>query len=239
MNTLTTLFSLGGYGSYLAIIFFLVICGFGVPVPEEVPVVLAGVLASQGTLQPWPAWLACVIGAIGGDSVMYAIGYFWGHGLLAEHPRFAKILHAEREPRFEQAISDHSFKVLFLARFMVGIRAPVYLAAGIVRIPYLRFLMMDILCATVVVSTFFSLAYAYGESIIRWIRNAEITFTIAVLAIVGIIVAYVYFSYGRKMTRKLIGPTDDAKQNVPADEPREKEAVDSDRESLAKTKRVG
>jgi membrane protein DedA with SNARE-associated domain len=236
---MTALYTLFTQGSYLAIVFFLVICGFGVPVPEEIPVVLAGVLASQGTLEFWPAWLACVIGAIGGDSVMYAIGYFWGHGWFAKHPRFAKLLHADREAWFEEAISRHSFKVLFLARFMVGIRAPVYLAAGIVRIPYLRFLAMDAFCATVVVTLFFSLAYKYGEPIIHWIRNAEVTLTIGALLGASAIVSYVYWRYSRRVTQKLKSAAEGPSPEPPIATDATADANQNGATGVSEKKRVG
>ena len=54
-------------GSYLAIVFVLVVTGAGIPIPEEVPVVAGGVLAACGSLEPIPAFLCCVFGAIAGD----------------------------------------------------------------------------------------------------------------------------------------------------------------------------
>ena len=69
------------------------------------------------------AFAACLAGAIVGDSFMYAIGYRWGHGIFTSHPRFAKLLAAENEQQFQQAIKYHALKVMLLARFLVGIRA--------------------------------------------------------------------------------------------------------------------
>ena len=160
-------------GKYLGIILFLVLTGCGLPIPEEVPIILAGVLSSRQPplLDPWLAYFSCLVGALIGDAVMYAIGYHWGNGLLSAHPRIGKFLHAEREARFEDSVQRHGLKVMLLARFMVGIRGPVYLAAGVVRIPFRRFVAMDLVAATLVVSLFFSLAYMFGERIERSIRN--------------------------------------------------------------------
>jgi membrane protein DedA with SNARE-associated domain len=180
--------------SYLGIIIFLILTGCGLPIPEEVPIVLAGVLsAKDGGLDPWLAYAACLVGAILGDAVMYSIGYHWGHGLLKTHPKFARFLHAEREKRFEQAIQNHGLKVLLVARFMVGVRGPVYLAAGVVRIPFRRFLLMDLLAATLVVSLFFGLAYAFGEAITRSIRDFELTLTLVVAAILLVVAGVIYW----------------------------------------------
>jgi len=170
-------------GGYFGIILFLVLTGCGLPIPEEVPIILAGILSSQGHMEPELAFAACLLGALIGDSLMYAIGYHFGHSLLAKHPKLGKFVGAEREANFEQSILRHGFKVMLLARFMVGIRGPVYLAAGVVRIPFRRFLLWDLFCATLVVSTFFSLSYFYGKQITELVRDAEITFTLAVCAL--------------------------------------------------------
>jgi membrane protein DedA with SNARE-associated domain len=181
--------------SYLGIVVFLILTGCGLPVPEELAIVLAGVLSAQGHLHTWAALAACIVGAILGDSVMYAIGYRWGHGLLSYHPRLAKLLGAQREKRFEQAIDQHAFKVMVLARFLVGIRGPVYLATGVVRLPYRMFLLYDLVCATIVVSFFFGLAYVFGNRVGDWIRDAEMTATVIVLLIVLLVGSFLYYRH--------------------------------------------
>lgn len=181
------------HSSYLGIIIVLILTGSGLPIPEEVPIIAAGVAASLGTLDPWLAFFSCLIGALLGDCVIYAIGYHFGHNLVKEHPRFAHLLHAEREAWIEQKIRKHGLKVFFLARFMVGIRAPVYLTAGILRMSFRRFLLVDAICATSVVGLFFGLSYAYGEQIKRWIHNSELGLTIGV--IVAVVVVLLVWKY--------------------------------------------
>ena len=192
-------------GSYLGLVLFLVLTGCGMPIPEEVPIVLAGVLSAKGHMEPELAFVACLIGALIGDSVMYAIGYHWGHGLLRDRHWFARIVHAEREQKFEGALEKHAFKVLLLARVMVGVRAPVYIAAGVVRLPFRRFLIYDLVAATLVVATFFSLSYAYGAQIERWIRNAELMLTLVVVVVVAVGGIYFYRRH-RRHRRRLAEP---------------------------------
>ena len=81
--------------SYFGIALFLVLTGCGLPLPEEVAIVVAGVLSAQGHLHAGLALLACLIGAIVGDCIMYAIGHRWGHSLLYRHPRIAKLMRAD------------------------------------------------------------------------------------------------------------------------------------------------
>ena len=170
-------------GGYLGIVLFLVLTGCGLPIPEEFPIVFAGVMSSQGTLDPWFAFLSCLIGALLGDSAMYAIGYHFGHGLAMRHPKLNKFLGGQREASFELAIQRHMFKVMVLARFMVGVRGPVYLAAGVARVPFRKFIVYDIVCATLVVGTFFAVAYIFGDHITDLLRDAEWAFTLIVILV--------------------------------------------------------
>jgi membrane protein DedA with SNARE-associated domain len=177
-------------GSYLGIFALMVLTGCGLPVPEEVFIIGAGVLCAQGDLRPEYAFLACLLGALVGDAAMYSIGRRFGHNLIWVHPKFAKFVGAEREEYFERAIERHGFKVLLLARFMVGVRGPVYLAAGVVRIPFLQFLLWDVVAATLVVGAFFSLSYAYGDEIAALLRDAEVALTVVVIAVI-VVVAFI------------------------------------------------
>lgn len=177
--------------SYLGFVVFLALCGVGLPIPEEAPLVLAGVLSSNGTLEhPLYAFAACLAGALLGDSVMYFIGRHFGHGFLMRHPTMARIIDAEREEKFEHVVRRHGFKVVLLTRFMVGVRGPVYFAAGAARVPYLKFLIWDFCAATLVVGAVFGLSYLYGDRITRWVSEAELLVTVlaaAVLIILGVV----------------------------------------------------
>ena len=89
------------HGSYLGIVVFLILTGCGLPIPEEVPIVVAGLLSAQGVLMPQLALLACLVGAIAGDCVMYSIGFHFGHNLLKDHPKWliSSVLTARRNSK--------------------------------------------------------------------------------------------------------------------------------------------
>ena len=130
-------------GSYLGIVFFLTLTGIGLPIPEEVPIVAAGIASRTGALHWYYALPACLVGALLGDSLMYSIGYFFGAKVLKEHPLWAGFLTAEREQKIESLIKKHGIKAFFVARFLVGLRSPFYLTAGILKVPYRWFLFAD------------------------------------------------------------------------------------------------
>ena len=172
--------------AYFGIALALTLTGCGLPIPEEVFIIIAGVASSgaDSTLDPWFALLACVVGAIAGDSVVYGLGRFLGHKFFHKHPIFARILHEDREAQMEEKLRRHGLKVLFVARFLVGVRAPIYLAAGVMRVPFRRFLLFDAFCATAVVSFFFVLSFFFGQTVGEIITTYRVPFTIAVVVIV-------------------------------------------------------
>lgn len=190
--------------SYVGLAALLVLCGVGLPLPEEAPVVLAGVLSADGTLNPILAFVACLAGAVAGDSVMYAIGRYFGRGVVKDHPRLAGFLTPQRERQIEGMIQRHGVKALFLARFMVGVRSAVYLTAGILHVPYRIFLLLDAICASIVIGVSFGLGYVFGEQIQAWIRKGEVLITGIVLGSI-VLVACAYY-YGKRRQANLPDP---------------------------------
>jgi membrane protein DedA with SNARE-associated domain len=191
--------------SYLGFFLFIAATGCGMPIPEEAAIVVAGVLSSQQQLH-WPtALVVCLGGAIVGDSFMYAIGYRWGHGIFTSHPRFAKLFASENEQQFQKAVEAHALKVMLLARFLVGIRAPVYVMTGVVRLPFRRFLLYDVISASLVVGVVFGLSYVFGEQVAGWVRHAEIRATIIIGLVIIAAVAILYYRHRDYVLEMLFG----------------------------------
>ncbi len=180
------------HGSYFGIFVFMVLTGAGLPLPEEVAIIAAGVLCAHDQLHyPWLAFGALLAGGLVGDCVMYWVGHHFGRAVVREHRWWAHCVTPEREAKMEQLLHQHGLKVLFVARFLVGVRSPIYLSAGILRLPFKRFVLFDLLCATTVIALFFSVSYFFGEEITKWIFHAERAATVVV--VLAVIVAGLYF----------------------------------------------
>lgn len=192
------------HASYLGIVLFLALTGIGLPIPEEVPIVAAGVASKAGALVWWKALPACLVGALLGDSLMYGIGRYFGARVLREHPWWSGFLTPEREKTIEDLINRHGIKAFFVARFLVGLRSPFYLTAGILRVKYRWFLFADFICASVVIGGFFGLAYLFGDRITELIQSAERGLTMAVVVAVVVALAVIaFFSFRRRRIQML------------------------------------
>jgi membrane protein DedA with SNARE-associated domain len=170
-------------GSYLAIVVLLALTGAGLPLPEEVVIVAAGISSSPsvGRLNPWLAVTACLAGAQIGDCVMYGIGRGLGRTYIRQQRWFTWLFHADREERMEKIVRQHGLKVFLLARFLVGIRSPIYLAMGIMRVDFRRFLLWDTACGALVIGAFFLLSYFFGGWIGVLLRESQFAVTGIVL----------------------------------------------------------
>ena len=100
-------------GSYFAIFLVMMLTGAGLPIPEEVPIIAAGIASAHGNMHPWVAFACCLSGALIGDCIMYYIGYHFGRGVLKDHRWWARFLTPEREARIEEKFRKHGLGVFF------------------------------------------------------------------------------------------------------------------------------
>lgn len=149
---------------YVAIIGVLLLCGFGLPLPEEVPILTSAILANLGMLDPWWAVAALVVGVMGGDSIMFMLGRHWGSHVL-EHPFAARLLTAERRSRIAELFAKYGAWIIFAARFMPGLRAPLFLTSGTMKVRFVVFVLMDGAAMLISVPTSFALAYYFTDKL--------------------------------------------------------------------------
>jgi membrane protein DedA with SNARE-associated domain len=229
---------------YLGIILYMILTGLGLPMPEEVAIIAGGALAASGKLDPVLTLASLLIGALLGDIVMYYVGYHFGRRILKMNRIWAGYLTPERELKVEKLLSRHGAKVLFVARFLVGLRGPIYITAGILKMPFRKFILADLVCATVVVTLFFGVSYIYGQQIARLIKHGEGVFTLVVITAV-VIAAAVFIWYQLRRKRMPVAVPgmqevfEDAQEAIEKngepshDEPSSNEAADSNGEDIA------
>lgn len=136
----------------------------GVPLPEELPILAAGALAREAVIRWWIALPLCIVGVLVGDVVLYWAGRHWGERLLGWRVvRF--VLTEARERRLLSAYRRHGLKIVVIARHVVGLRAAAFLTAGIARLPFWKFLLVDTAAACVGVPVSFGFAYFFTDQL--------------------------------------------------------------------------
>ena len=150
--------------TYLGIFSVLFVAALGVPIPEEVPIVTAGVLAQAELARWWIALPVCVLGVLCGDVVLYWSGRYWGEQLL--NWRIVRlVLNPEREARLKAALRRHAGKTVFAVRHIIGLRAAAFLTAGIAHVPFWKFLAADGSAAALGIPISFGLAYFFADQL--------------------------------------------------------------------------
>ena len=151
--------------TYLGIFLVLLAAGLGVPIPEEVPIVAAGVLAHQLVIHWWLAMPVCLAGVLLGDIILYAAGRRWGEHILSS--RFWRhLLTPERAAMLQERYHQHGVKIIFVCRHLMGIRAGAFIMAGAIGIPFWKFLIANTAAALVSVSFAFGLAYFFTDQVV-------------------------------------------------------------------------
>ena len=150
--------------TYLGVFLVLLAGSLGLPIPEEMAVLAAGVMSHEGLIAPWPALLVCVFGALSGDIVLYWTGRNGGERVVNCRAVRFLLTHA-REERLKKAYRRHAVKTIVTARHVMGLRAAAFLTAGIARVPFWKFLLADGGASLAAVPFWFGLAYYFTDHI--------------------------------------------------------------------------
>jgi membrane protein DedA with SNARE-associated domain len=152
--------------TYLGLLVVLVLCGLGLPVPEDAVLLTGGFLAHRGVVDYPVALAISFVGVITGDCSLFFLGRRFGTGLL----RYFGVMHPNSRKsiaRMRAFMNRYGHRAVFYGRFLAGLRALVYLSAGSLGVPISRFLMYDLLGALISVPLVVSLGYIFGGEIER------------------------------------------------------------------------
>ena len=204
--------------TYLALAGVLMISGLGLPIPEDIPLITAGYLCHpdespiakanamdvdddgapdqpyRRVPQLWLMMLSGIVGVLGGDSIVFHIGRKGVHGdnMVCRHIR--KVMHSKRRERVEKHFSRHGSLTVFCGRFMPGFRSLIFAFAGMSRMSYPRFLLIDGIATFISVPLFVWLGYHFAANInglfMRIDQIKHIIMPVAIVLMAGGIALY-------------------------------------------------
>jgi membrane protein DedA with SNARE-associated domain len=150
--------------TYVGLFVILVLCGLGLPVPEDLALLTGGFLVHRGITQ-YPTTLAIsFVGVVAGDNSLFFIGRRFGTGIL-KYLGFVRPRTLPRIARLKRFMDRHGHMAIFYARFLAGMRALVYLTAGSAGVSPRRFVVYDALGALISVPVVVSIGYFFGDQI--------------------------------------------------------------------------
>lgn len=178
------------YG-YLALAGLVLVESFGVPVPAQTLLIVAGVYAGDGRLNVVLVALIAFVAAVTGDSIGFWIGRAGGRRLVLRVGRYV-LLTEDRLNKAEGFFERHGGKIVAVARFVDGLRQFNGVVAGIVNMPWWRFLAFNALGALLWAGLWSSLGDLAGQHINfiydqagRYQVYLLIAFAVAVALLIG------------------------------------------------------
>ncbi len=185
----------------------LLLCGIGLPVPEDIVLMAAGALGfMEGRSWPEVAVLMYV-GVMLGDSTIFMAGRHLG-GRLRSARWFQRYFSELKQAKVEVMFDRYHSMVLFVGRFLPGLRAPIFFTAGSMKVPYLKFLAFDGFAALISVPFFVWLGYwlwaTFGEDISQLEHALARTHTLSmgVAIVLGVVLVGFLFIRWRRSQGK-------------------------------------
>ncbi|MFI5831181.1 DedA family protein [Streptomyces sp. NPDC051578] len=157
----------------------------GVPLPGEVILVSAALLASQqGHIDPVVLGLCAIAGAIVGDSIGYAIGRRGGKPLLERlGRRFPKHFGPQHVALAERSFEKWGMWAVFFGRFVALLRIFAGPLAGVLRMPYWKFLIANVLGGILWAGGTTAVIYTVGIVAEPWLKRFSWLALVAALLI--------------------------------------------------------
>lgn len=188
------------YG-YIAVFGVLVACGFGVPIPEDITLVAGGIMAGLGHANVHWMVVVGLAGVLVGDGLMFTAGKVFGTRIL-RFRLIARIMTPKRYLQVQEKFEKYGNWVLFVARFLPGLRTPIFISAGISgKVSYTRFFLMDGFAALISVPVWVYLG-EFGAENRDWLMAKVHQFQMVIFILLGIGAVLLLCHWWRKRQKK-------------------------------------
>ena len=156
---------------------------------EDLTIITAGYLAYLENISLLGAIIVCFVGVLSGDFLLFTLGRVFGRHIF-ELPIIRFFITPQRINYAQAKLKKNVRKICFTARFVAGLRAPIFLSAGMLGVKPLIFVSFDAAAAMISVPILTYVGYYFGDEIeigLSYIRRAE-HYLIIALAIIGLLV---------------------------------------------------
>jgi membrane protein DedA with SNARE-associated domain len=193
--------------TYYGIVILIYLTSFGLPIPEEMTLILAGAAAHEGAMHmrymvPLAAFTILVT-----DFQIYLIGRYFGRHILSRWP-FRRLISSAKIDAAEKRFAGHTIWAVFTVRFISGLRWPTYFSAGTLRMPVYKFVLVELVAVTIHATTYSFVGYIFSPHvfvIVEFVKKANKL--VGLTAILALVLLSILIGY-RLGKRKKIG--DDA-----------------------------
>lgn len=191
---------ISNYGTFTYVILFAIIfaeTGFVVTpfLPGDSILFAAGAFAALGALNPWALTILLIVAAVGGDTINYWIGHFFGQKIV-DNPKIP-FINQDHIDKTESFYKKHGGKTIILARFVPIVRTFAPFVAGVGKMHYGQFISFNVIGGIVWIVLFTWAGYFFGN-----IPAVQHNFTLVIIAIIAISVMPMVFEYAKGIKRR-------------------------------------
>jgi membrane protein DedA with SNARE-associated domain len=161
LQDVQNLMSTWGYPVLFGLLFS---CGLGLPLPEDIPLLLAGYFVAIGKMKLCYAALCAWCGILGGDCMLYSAGRRWGMG-ITKVPLVGHLVTAKRIQYAERLFQKYGGWVVGFGRMIAIVRGAMVVAAGTIRYNIFYFLIADGVGAIFSGGLFMAIGYWAGKKL--------------------------------------------------------------------------
>lgn len=183
-----------GYNLHVWVFIALLLGGLGFPIPEDLPLLFAGLAAGRQVVSFWAIFITCYAGVVLGDLIVYTLGYFFGPSMVeaGKKSRYFPGITEARIQKVQKGLRKNRFLYIFMGRHLFPLRSITFATAGALRIPLVEFLIADLLAAFVSVFLMLGLGFLLGEALpAEVIEDVSRSIHWVAIAICGVLAIFV------------------------------------------------
>tara|TARA_B100000749_G_scaffold280893_1_gene280411 strand:- start:13176 stop:13814 length:639 start_codon:yes stop_codon:yes gene_type:complete len=186
-----------GVTAYAAILGVLLACGMGVPIPEDITLIAAGILAGLDKISLFGALVAGMVGVLAGDTFLFFLGRKLGRNAF-NLPLLRRYFTPVRIAKAEEKILANSKFICFTARFLPGLRAPVYLTSGVMGVKPSTFFLLDGFAALISVPLWVVAGWYFAKNLDQALEFAKQAQVFIIIAVAILIIGYLLFKKAKR-----------------------------------------
>lgn len=187
---------------YLGLFILLILGTLGLPFPEDGILLLSGLLIAHDMIKLIPGFFVIYPGLLITDLLLYSVGRKYGRKLI-EHKKFQRMISPGRLMKLEERFTRWGALVVFFGRQLLVLRAQIFLVAGVMKMSWRKFLIVDAASALLTITLWGGLGYVGGNSI-QTIRKDIGNIEQFILVILGILAGSLLpFWYFKKRRNRL------------------------------------
>ncbi len=169
----------------------------------EGPIVsfIVGFFISTGHLEFLPAYLMLLVGDLVPDVAYYGVGHYGFRLAFVRRTLRRAGLGREQYGVLKRLWHEHSIKTMFLSKLAYGLSTPFLISAGLVALPWRRFVVLVTSISAIQYAVLLTLGYFLGNYIGV---AADLFWWIKVIVASAIVAVVIYIFVGRRVRRELM-----------------------------------